>query len=73
MDRCIRTIVVILLVGILAMLVAIYRRIPESTTFGDFKQAKDKREVMMRLPMVHVTGGVDVSGSSVDVTSMPER
>jgi hypothetical protein len=73
MDRFLRAIVVILLAGILVMLVAIYQRIPESTTYGDFIKAKgkDRREARMRLPIVGVTGEVDVSGSSVDVTSMP--
>jgi hypothetical protein len=59
MDRWLRVITVFLLLAILVVQVMILRRSP---TLGELRNARDKRAVLLRQPLVQVRGGpVDVN------------
>jgi hypothetical protein len=82
MDGKFRVGIISLLSGILIMQVALYFRIPNIPTRGEFIAAakaapKDNRReaiqrLRMKLPMVYVEGSVDIEGTvNVEVENTP--
>ena len=68
-DKAFKVIVTCLLAGILAVLTAIYVKMPRrAPTLGDLRQADEttRHELLMKRPLVRVDGSVGVDGS-VDV------
>lgn len=67
MDKNFKSVVIVLLIGILAALVAIYLKLPASApTRGDFQKAsvKQRKLLLMQIPLGFVYGGkISIEGS----------
>lgn len=76
MNKVLKILNSLLLLGILSFLVLIYLNLPpKSPTIGAYLKAKtedEKRAVLMNLPFVHVEGNVSVNNTvDVNVNNTP--
>ena len=75
MEKILRAVSTVVLLGILAVLILIYLRLPQAQHFPTLKDVREavgdqKQGLLMEMPMVRVQGtvSVDVTNSSLDVS-----